>query len=173
MIGLLQANDGKMLVMMVKWSSMMVNWVYDYSLISPSLSSISPLLAWSIPSFAHLTIIEKLHQLQTSIGSSQRICSKGVSLPYEIPQLDILMWAESMFYNFFTFKSVKSFQYKRFIQRACFCAWCLCRQITNDFEDNLISCSNFSFNNNSRTSPWPSVYTQWTLAIPEYTGWYY
>ena len=29
------------------------------------------------------------------------------------------MWAEIMFYKFFTFQSVKSFQYKRFIQTAC------------------------------------------------------
>ena len=63
---LLQANDGKMLVtmvkcslMMVKCSSMMVKWLYDHTLISPSLTTISPSLtsilpslAWSIPSFA-------------------------------------------------------------------------------------------------------------------------
>ena len=30
------------------------------------------------------------------------------------------MWAEIIFYNFFSFQSVKSFQYKRFIQTACF-----------------------------------------------------
>ena len=79
-------NDGEMRewwltscsVMMVKWSSMMVKWVYDHELISPSLTSISPSLtsispsltsilpslAWSKPSFAHITIIEKLHRLQ-------------------------------------------------------------------------------------------------------------
>ena len=49
---------------------MIVKWVYDHTLISPLLTSISPsltsilpLLAWSKPSFAHLTIIEKLHRL--------------------------------------------------------------------------------------------------------------
>ena len=42
---------------------MMVKWVYDHTLISPSLTSILQLLAWSKPSFAHLTIIEKLLQL--------------------------------------------------------------------------------------------------------------
>ena len=58
------------LLMMVKCSSMMVKWVYDHILISPSLTDISPSstsilpsLAWSVPSFAHLTIIEKLHRL--------------------------------------------------------------------------------------------------------------
>ena len=61
--GLLQANDCKMLVIMVKW-------VYDHILISPSLTSISPSLKSIspslmsiLPSLAHLTIIEKLHRL--------------------------------------------------------------------------------------------------------------
>ena len=56
-------------LMMVKCTSMMVKWVY-HKLISPSLSSISPSLTsvlpsltWSKPSFAHLTIIDKLHRL--------------------------------------------------------------------------------------------------------------
>ena len=60
--GLHQANDGEC-------SSMMVKWVY-HTRISPSLTSISPSLtcilpslAWGKPSFAHLTIIEKLHRL--------------------------------------------------------------------------------------------------------------
>ena len=62
---------------MVKCLSMMVKWVYVHKLIlpsltgispsltsiSPSLTSILPSLSWSKPSFAHLTIIEKLHQL--------------------------------------------------------------------------------------------------------------
>ena len=30
------------------------------------------------------------------------------------------MWTEIIFYNFFSFQSVKSFQYKRFILTACF-----------------------------------------------------
>ena len=51
-------------LMMVKCSSMMVKWVYDQTLILPSLTSISPSLPWSKPSFAHLTIIEKLYRLQ-------------------------------------------------------------------------------------------------------------
>ena len=64
--------------MMVKCASMMVEWVDDHKLISPSLTSNSPSLtsispslpsillslAWSKPSFAHLTIIEMLHRLQ-------------------------------------------------------------------------------------------------------------
>ena len=61
--GLLQANDCKMLVIMVKW-------VYDHILISPSLTSISPSLKSIspslmsiLPTLAHLTIIEKLHRL--------------------------------------------------------------------------------------------------------------
>ena len=29
------------------------------------------------------------------------------------------MWAEIIFYNFFSFQSIKLFQYKRFIQTAC------------------------------------------------------
>ena len=59
-------NDGKMFVndyspwwsnerTMAKCSFMMVKWVYDRTLISPSLTSI-------LPSFAYLTIIEKLHR---------------------------------------------------------------------------------------------------------------
>ena len=56
-------------LMMVKFSSMMVKWVYHKPIspsltsISPSLTSILPSLAWSKPSFAHLTIIKKLHRL--------------------------------------------------------------------------------------------------------------
>ena len=57
--GVLQANatkmivnDGEMLVMIVKCSSMMVQWVYDPTLISPSLSII--LLALTSPSVHHL-----------------------------------------------------------------------------------------------------------------------
>ena len=34
---------------------------------------------------------------------------------FEIPQLDISMWAEIIFYNFFSFQSEKSFPYKKFI----------------------------------------------------------
>ena len=56
--------------MMMKFSLMMVKWVYDHARISPSLTSISPSLtkilpslAWSKPSFANLTIVEKLHRL--------------------------------------------------------------------------------------------------------------
>ena len=61
--GEILVNDGKCL-------SMIVKWVYDHTLISPSLTSISPsfrsillILAWNIPSFANLTIIKKLHRL--------------------------------------------------------------------------------------------------------------
>ena len=68
--GILQANVGKMLVNGGEMLLMMVKWVYDHTLLSPSLTSISPSLtsilpslAWSIPSFAHFTIIEKLHRL--------------------------------------------------------------------------------------------------------------
>ena len=53
----------KCLLMMVKCSSMIVKWVYDHTLISQSLTSIWLALAWSEPSYAHLTIIEKLHWL--------------------------------------------------------------------------------------------------------------
>ena len=67
----------KRLLMMVKCKSMMVKCVYDHKVNSPSLTSISPSLtsispslmsilpslAWSKTSFAHLTIIEKLHRL--------------------------------------------------------------------------------------------------------------
>ena len=59
-------NDGEMLVndaeMLV---DDVVKWVYDPTLISPSSSlTISLLaLAWSKPSFAHWTIIEKLDRL--------------------------------------------------------------------------------------------------------------
>ena len=58
------------LLMMVKCSSMMVKWVYDHTLISPSLTSILPSLAWSKPSFAHLILIEKLHRLPYLGGGS-------------------------------------------------------------------------------------------------------
>ena len=54
----------------VRCSLMMVKWMYDHIIISPSLPSISPSLtiilpslAWGKPSFADLTIIEKLHRL--------------------------------------------------------------------------------------------------------------
>ena len=64
-------------LMMVKCESMMVKWVYYHIIISPSMTSISPSLtsispsltrilpslAWSKPSFACLTIVEKLHRL--------------------------------------------------------------------------------------------------------------
>ena len=62
------------LLMMVKCSSMMVKWAYDPTLIWPSLTSIRPSLAsnlvalvWSTPSFAHLTIIGKLHRPKMSV----------------------------------------------------------------------------------------------------------
>ena len=68
--GLLQANDGKMLVndgeMLVNDGEMLVNdgemsaWSYNHLTI---INTHLPSLAWSKPSFAHLTIIEKLHQL--------------------------------------------------------------------------------------------------------------
>ena len=44
-------------LMMVKCKSMMVKWVYDHTLISPSLTRISPSLISILPAFAHLTII--------------------------------------------------------------------------------------------------------------------
>ena len=50
-------------LMMVKCSLMMVKWIYDHTLITPSLTSILPSSNWSKPSFAHLIIIEKLHRL--------------------------------------------------------------------------------------------------------------
>ena len=50
-------------LMIVRCSSMTVKWVYDPTLISPSLTGILLALAWSTSSFAHLTIIEKLHWL--------------------------------------------------------------------------------------------------------------
>ena len=59
--------------MMVYIKLMMVNacqWWWNECIspsltsISPSLTSILPSLAWGKPSFAYLTIIEKLHQLQ-------------------------------------------------------------------------------------------------------------
>ena len=60
--GLLQANDGKMLVndgeMLVNDGEMSV-WYTHFTIIDEH----SPSLAWCKPSFAHLTIIEKLHQL--------------------------------------------------------------------------------------------------------------
>ena len=73
--GLLQANDGKMLVndgeRFVNDGEMMPMMVKAYMilLISPSLTSILPSLAWSKPSFAHLTISKKLHQLQYLIST--------------------------------------------------------------------------------------------------------
>ena len=60
--GLLQANDGKMLVndgeMLVNDGEMSVGYTY-FAIID----ELSPSLAWCKPSFAHLTIIEKLHRL--------------------------------------------------------------------------------------------------------------
>ena len=48
---------------MVKCLLMIVKWVYNHTLISQSLTSFLPSLAWSKSSVAHLTIIEKLHRL--------------------------------------------------------------------------------------------------------------
>ena len=43
------------------------------------------------------------------------------------------MWAEIIFYNFFSFQSVKSFQYKRFIQTAClFLNYIICKLFVLD-----------------------------------------
>ena len=50
-------------LMMVKCSVMTLKWVYEHSIISPSLTSILPSIAWCKPSFGHLTIIDKLHRL--------------------------------------------------------------------------------------------------------------
>ena len=41
-------------------------------------------------------------------------------LPWEMPQLDIPDLGRNIFYNFVSFQSVQSFQYKRFIQTAYF-----------------------------------------------------
>ena len=67
---LLQANDGKMLVndgeMLVNDGEMSAWSITHFTIItsiSPSLTSIFPSLARSKPSFAHLTIIAKLHRL--------------------------------------------------------------------------------------------------------------
>ena len=61
--GLLQANDGKMLTN--DGGNAIQRWwnEYDHILTSPSLTSIGPSLARSKPSFAHLTIIEKLFSI--------------------------------------------------------------------------------------------------------------
>ena len=75
--GILQANDGEMLLNdgeMLLDDGEMSEWSYTQSpsltsispsltSIIPSLTSIFPSLALSKPSFAHLTIIEKLHRL--------------------------------------------------------------------------------------------------------------
>ena len=53
--GLPQANDGKMLIN----DGEMSVWYTHFSIIDEH----SPSLAWCKPSFAHLTIIEKLHRL--------------------------------------------------------------------------------------------------------------
>ena len=58
-----QANDGEMLVNDGKMSIYHTPISPSLTSISPSLTSILPSLAWSKPSFAHLTIIEKLHRL--------------------------------------------------------------------------------------------------------------
>ena len=86
--GILQADDGKMLVNDGEMLLMMVKWVYDHILISPSLTSISPSLtsilpslACSISSFAHLTIIEKQHRLKCMYECNRysKINKRGVS----------------------------------------------------------------------------------------------
>ena len=41
-------------------------------------------------------------------------------LPCEIPQLDIPDVGSNHIYYFFSFQSIKSFRYKRYIQTACF-----------------------------------------------------
>ena len=69
----------KCLSMMVKCSSMMVKWLYDHTLISPSLNFISPSLTCILPSlasskppFAHSTIIEKLYRLYRAVLNSEK-----------------------------------------------------------------------------------------------------
>ena len=73
--GLPQANDGKMLVndgeMLVNDGEMSV-WFTHFTIIDEH----SPSLAWSIPSFAHLTIIEKLHGLHWSNRVHGTSCCK-------------------------------------------------------------------------------------------------
>ena len=61
--------------MIVYFKLKVVKWACDHTLISPSLTIISPALTsiwpsldWNKPSFAHLTIIEKLHRLVMSVG---------------------------------------------------------------------------------------------------------
>ena len=75
--GLLQAYDGTMLVNDGEMSIWLLFTLISRSStsISPSLKSILPLLALRKPAFAHLTIIEKLHQLLWNIvGILEQCC---------------------------------------------------------------------------------------------------
>ena len=67
--GLMLANDGEMSA----WS--MIIYAFHHHCIiasnSPSLISILLALAW-IPSFAHFTIIEKLHRLHTTVLNNHK-----------------------------------------------------------------------------------------------------
>ena len=65
--GLLQANDGEMLVndceMLVNDGEMSIwSYTFHHNWLA-SLTGILPSLARNKPSFAHFTIIEKLHRL--------------------------------------------------------------------------------------------------------------
>ena len=60
-----QANDGEMLVNDGEMSIITLI-LPSLTNVSPALTSILPSLAWSKPSFAHFTIIEKLHRLHYS-----------------------------------------------------------------------------------------------------------
>ena len=66
----LQANDGELLVNdgeMSVWSYIHFTIIdKHFTIINMQFTSILQSLVWSKPSFAHLTIIEKLHQLYWS-----------------------------------------------------------------------------------------------------------
>ena len=93
----------KRLLMMVKCKSMMVKCVYDHKVNSPSLTSISPSLtsispslmsilpslAGSKTSFAHLTIIEKLHRLFWK--------GRDVYYKYADIEMNVILWREIYF----------------------------------------------------------------------------
>ena len=57
------------------------------------------------------------------------------------------MWVRMLFYNIFSFMSIKSFQYKRFIQTACLISkWKITLKLDINHEGNKEFCKNMNQN---------------------------
>ena len=125
------------LLMMVKCSSMMVKWAYDHTLISPSLTYISPSLTsilpsltWSVPQFAFLTIIEKLHRLQGGTKTISWTDNSCIQILWVSSQFDRRRKYFCLIFRLFLkdvkklsglscFKNIFLYKYKKCIESLC------------------------------------------------------